>query len=392
MNKEMTMDKQLFEIPAIAMGLLQEKLDKLNVKAIKTGTGVITLVRVGRRTEPNGDQVVIVAVEGEPVKYKGFTFLARLDHNLDPSGASNIVYTMPGESLTEDQRELGANCEHCGWRRNRKDTFILRKDGSDSFMQVGRTCLKDFFGHDPVEIVRRAQYITKVIDAIKEAEEGGKAYMTNRRTLDLQSFLGYVVSCVEEFGWTSGKEAFGDETKQSTRDQACDAMFRWPYPDPEERPTKAHAETVERVLEYVLTLDPTKSDFNFNMVQMAKLEVIDYKMTGISAAMVFSYNRNLEFEAKKKLSPQQDMTKSQYVGEDKERLTMDVTILTCRAHEGDFGSYYITRMLDATGNLFVSFGAYHAEVGEAVTIRGTVKRHQEYNNTKQTVLNRVMAA
>ena len=262
--------KELFEVPAIAMGLLQEKLDKLTKKAKKAGTSDIKLVRVARRTEKDGTQICIVAIEGEPVKYKGYTFLARLDHNIDPSGESNIVYSMPGEELTEAQRSLGANCEHCGWKRKRKDTYIMRKDADGSFLQVGRTCLKDFFGHDPAELVRRAQYITKVIDEVRKAEHPSEAYLTNRRTIDMVSFLAYVLRAVEEDGWTSGKDAFNDSGKTSSRDQAADAMFRWPYPDPAERPTKEQVEDAETFLEHITTLEPPKCDLNFHMTQLSK--------------------------------------------------------------------------------------------------------------------------
>lgn len=387
----MSMDnhKELFEVPAIAMGLLQQKLDKLSKKAKKTGTSEIKLVRVARRTEKDGTQICIVAIEGEPVKYKGYTFLARLDHNVDPSGESNIVYSMPGEELTEAQRSLGANCEHCGWKRRRKDTFIMRKDADGSFLQVGRTCLKDFFGHDPAELVRRAQYITRVIDEVRKAEHPTEAYLINRRTVDMVTFLSYVVSAIEENGWTSGKDAFGDSDKMSSRDQAANAMFRWPRPDPAERPTKEQVEYAETVIEYVKTLDATMSDFNFNMTQLAKIEIIDYKSTGIVAAMVFCYNRHLENEVKKSTAP--DLSSSAYVGAEKERLNIDATVLSSRWHDGQFGSYSITRMLDAAGNLFVSFGQYHADPGDNVSVRGTVKRHQDYNGVKQTVLGRVMA-
>lgn len=379
--------KQLFEVPSIAMGLLEQKLAKLAKKAKKAGTSDIKLVRVGRRTEKDGTQICIVAIEGEPVKYEGYTFLARLDHNVDPSGESNIVYSMPGEELTVAQRSLGANCEHCGWKRRRKDTFIMRKDDDGSFIQVGRTCLKDFFGHDPAELVRRAQYITRVIDECRNAEHPSEAYLVNRRTVDMLTFLAYVVSAIEVNGWTSGKDAFGDADKKSTRDQAADTMFLWPYPDPAERPTKEQVVYAEKVIAWVKTLDPTKSDFNFNMTQLAKIEIIDYKSTGIVAAMVFCYNRHLENEVTKSTAP--DLTSSEYQGNLLSRLDLDVTVLSSRWHEGQFGSYSITRMLDADGNLFVSFGQYHADPGTEVSIRGTVKRHQDYNGVKQTILSRV---
>lgn len=383
------MDKQLFEVPAVAMGLLSEKLAKLNKKALKFGSGEIKLIRVGRKTDENGNQVCLVAVEGEEVRIPGYKFIGRLDHNVDPSGASNIVYTMPGEELTHDQRTAGANCEHCGWSRNRKDTYFFRADSGD-MIQVGRTCLKDFMGHDPMKLVRRAQFITKIIDAVTEAGEGGKAYMTDRRWVDLETFLAYTVSCIEANGWTSGKEAWGDESKMSTRDQAANTMFHWPAPLPEDKPTEEHRATALKVMEYVATLDPAKSDFNFNMTQMVKMEVIDWKATGVAAAMTFVYTRHLEQEAAKKLAPaQKDHSTSVHVGDIKERLQLDITILSSRSHEGNFGVYNITNMVDAAGNVYVSFGKYSAAPGDKATVRGTVKRHDEFRGVKQTILNRV---
>ena len=61
------MKNELFEIPAIPMGVLQTRLDKLSKKAKKAGTGEIKLILVGRRTDADGTQVVIFAIEGEPV-------------------------------------------------------------------------------------------------------------------------------------------------------------------------------------------------------------------------------------------------------------------------------------------------------------------------------------
>ena len=86
-----------------------------------------------------------------------------------------------------------------------------------------------------------------------------------------------------------------------------------------------------------------------------------------------------------------DLSSSEYVGTEKERLNVDATILSSRRHDGQFGPYSVTRMLDATGNLFVSFGQYYADPGAKVSVRGTVKRHQDYDGVKQTVLGRVMA-
>lgn len=385
------MEKQLYEIPAANIGTLEGKLAKLNRKAKKAGTGEIRLVRVGRRVDEDRKVFYIVAIEGETVKFKGYTFIARLDHNVDASGESNLVYSMPGEELPEQYRDAAANCDHCKFRRNRKDTFILRKDDDSTLIQVGRTCLRDFFGHDPAEVARRLAYIVKLHDACREAT--GHAYINDRRHVDVEAFLSFVAKAVREHGWVSGSAAYQNHDLWSSKDLALDDM----YPNLGERslvgrkmPTDEDNETAEKALEFVRAMDPTKSDFNFNVVQIANMLVIDWKATGTAAAIVYCYNRHLENEEKKAAAP--DLSGSVYVGKEKERLTLDVTILGSRLYDGNFGSYYITRMLDGVGNLFVSFGAYHEDADSTVKIRGTVKRHQDYNGVRQTILSRVKAA
>ncbi len=385
------MEKQLYEIPAIAMGVLQDRIEKLNKKAVKAGTGDIKLVRVGRKTDDQNRQFYLVAVEGEPVKFGGYTFVARLDHNTDPSGESNIVYSMPGEELPAELRNADASCNHCGFRRNRKDTFIMRNDETNDLIQVGRTCLKDFFGHDPAEVARLAQYIVKIHDTIREAGEGGKAYMTDRRHIDLSLYLSYVARSVATHGWVSTAKARDSEYTASSRDDALDDMFHNWSTQWHRGPEDMHRETAKKAIEYTLTLDPNKSDFNFNMIQLAKLEIIDWKATGIAAAIIFNYNRHVEQTTKAATAkPKLDLSGSQYIGELKERLTINVTVLSFKKMEGDYGPYNLTRMLDDSGNLYVSFGTFKADPDTKLQIRGTVKRFNEFNGTKQTIINRVM--
>ena len=383
------MDTQLFEVPAVAMPILEEKLGKLALKAIKFGSGNIRLRRVGRKTDASGKQIVIVALEGDEVRILGYKFVGRLDHNVDPTGASNIVYTMPGEELTPAQRSAPARCEHCGYQRKRKDTYFFREDHHDTMIQVGRTCLGDFMGHDPKKLLLRAQFITKIIDTVRDAGQGGKAYLTDRRWVDLETYLSYVVDAIETNGWTSGKEAFNDPNKMSTRHQAANAMFRWPAPAPEEAPTADQIETAGKVIEYVKTLDPTQSDFQFNLVQMSKLQTIDWKATGMAAAMVYAYNKAQAPATT--TAPKKDYSGSVYVGDLGDRLERKVTILSSTPKEGQFGSYNVTRMLGEDGNVYVSFGKFYADQDHTLTVRGTVVDHHEFNNAKQTKLNRVAA-
>lgn len=86
---------------------------------------------------------------------------------------------------------------------------------------------------------------------------------------------------------------------------------------------------------------------------------------------------------------------SSHVGSLKERLTIKCKLVFAKHIERDFmPSFELLKFRDADGNLFVSF--FHGvvfcqdiDIGDEVTIKGTVKKHDEYQGVKQTIINRI---
>ncbi len=387
------MEAQLFNIPSANMYGLEKKLKALNKKALKAGTGEIKLTTISKTVEENKDGTVNVlfqvALEGETPKINGWSFIARLDHNTDPSGESNLIYVMPKEKLPENFRKATANCDHCGWQRKRRDTYVLQHEDTAEYKQVGRTCIRDFIGIDPARIAEQAERYMKAYKVLEEAIEeswGGKA-MEDHRTISLPKYLSWVSQSIRLYGWVSKGEAYNNENKVSTAAQAVGDMFST-YET--EKPTDEDKVLAEAAIAHVLTLD-TKNDFIFNINAIAKQNYLDWKATGLAAAIMLVYTRYLEDEAKSKAAA--DLTESEHVGALKERLEFDVRVIGKRWVEGYYGSSALIRMLDADDNLFVTFanGQFgdDVEIGDAVTIRGTVKKHDEFKGVKQTVINRV---
>jgi len=385
------MEAQLFNIPSANMEKLTKKIKTLNKKALKAGTGAITLTTISKTVDKNDDGTVDVtfqvALEGEIPRINGWAFIARLDHNTDPSGESNLIYVMPSADLPEHFRTAAANCEHCGWDRRRRDTYILQNEDSGEYKQVGRTCIRDFIGVDPARIAEQAERYTKAFRFIEEARESGWGGMNDHRDIYLPSYLSWVSQSIREYGWISGREAYEDFDKVSTASQAVGDMFATYKP---QLPTDEDKELAVAAIAHVLTLEP-KNDFLFNINAIAKQNYLDWKATGLAAAIMFVYNRHLEEEAKRKAAA--DLSKSEHVGALKERLEFDVRVIGKRWVEGYYGSSALIRMLDANDNLFVTFASGNfgddVNIEDKVTIRGTVKKHDEFKGVKQTILNRV---
>lgn len=80
---------------------------------------------------------------------------------------------------------------------------------------------------------------------------------------------------------------------------------------------------------------------------------------------------------------------SNYVGVVGEKISLQLTQLSCHSFDGSFGTTYINIFKDDLGNKFVWKTSYCvAKDNEKVALKGTVKEHSEYKNEKQTVLTR----
>ena len=386
------MEAQLFNIPSANMEKLAKKIEALNKKALKAGTGEIKITTISKTVDKNKDGTVDVrfqiALEGEIPKINGWAFIARLDHNTDPSGESNLVYVMPSADLPVHFRTAAANCEHCGWDRRRRDTYILQNEDTGEYKQVGRTCIRDFIGIDPARIAEQAERYVKALGLLDDAREPRWGGINDHRDICLPTYLSYVSMVIRECGWISGREAYEDRSKVSSASQACDEMFvsgRVPS-----IPSAEDKELAVTAMDYILTLEP-KNDFLHNLITITKQSYLDWKATGLAAAIMFVYNRHLEEEAKREAAA--DLSKSEHVGTLKERLEMDVKVIGKRWVEGYYGSSALIRMLDANDNLFVTFasGSFgdNINIGDQLVIRGTVKKHDDFKGVKQTILNRV---
>lgn len=386
------MEAQLFNIPSANMEKLAKKIKALNKKALKAGTGEIKITTISKTVDKNKDGTVDVrfqiALEGETPRINGWAFIARLDHNTDPSGGSNLVYVMPSADLPVQFRTAAANCEHCGWDRKRRDTYILQNEDTGEYKQVGRTCIRDFIGIDPARIAEQAERYVKALGLLDEAREPKWGGINDHRDICLPTYLSYVSMVIREHGWISGREAYEDQSKVSSASEACAEMFVVGHQP--SIPSNEDKELAVAAMDHVLTLEP-KNDFLHNIITITKQSYLDWKATGLAAAIMFVYNRHREEEAKREAAA--DLSKSEHVGALKERLEMEVKVIGKRWIEGYYGSSALIRMLDVNDNLFVTFasGSFGDDVniGDALTIRGTVKKHDDFKGTKQTILNRV---
>ena len=189
----------------------------------------------------------------------------------------------------------------------------------------------------------------------------------------------------------------------ATADLALDLMFSkdalrfFKQDHPHFAVTEAHRELAAAALAWAAEVEPT-NEYLANIRVVARCKAIDAKNAGIAASIITAYLRHTEQLRARELEASGPKV---HVGTVGKRQTFTVKVLGLREMGWDDYAQaprLLVRMADQDGNVLVwwtttvsSGGAamYDAGEGATLTIKGTVKAHDEFKGMPQTVLTRV---
>lgn len=407
---------------------LLEKLEKINRKAVKLGLPAVIIEWTGELLVPHEDigpggvrrtwvtRHLLCTVTGSAPCVNGWTFVATLQH---ADEAGTIIRSLPGlEAQIPLQYRTASrfSCDHCQTVRNRRDTYLLR-DGAGAFKQVGGNCLCDFLGgRDPHAAAAAAAFgfeVDEIFGAAREGRGDGRVY--------LEEYLTVVAAVIRVEGrWTSRKAAQAYNEKvaaaeggsgglDSTAQIARSYMFATD-PEHQRQVAKYRPEPVDQAFgEAALAWTretfhskaaETRSDFEHNLVVATTSTSVDSRNLGIAAAAAGMYYRHLGLEAERRTRA--ELAKdSQYFGTVGARSIFSAKLLQApKAIETQFGTTYLHKLVTPEGNLVTWFASgilCHDDGSDVLLVDapaftvliGTVKKHDNFRDEKQTVMTRV---
>ena len=352
---------------------VQKLLQKVNRKAAKLGTKPFAIVNEQRFT------TVVDRVEYSRVRFEvigqtpvisGWSVIASIDH---------VEGIVKGE--VSPQYVKHANCEHCNQNRLRNFTVILQnKEGIQK--QVGKTCLRDFLGHDPSAMLSFWSFLETIEDYCEE----NSGYSGGIASIELTEALCLAIDLVNRFGYVSRKKA--DETFQSTT--GSDVMG-W-YFSKKESEIKSrgaaivlHSEKAKTIIEWVKAkeVDPENS-YWYNMKSIAENEYTTHKSIGFAASMIPAYHREMEEQRER------EVQLNEYFGAIKDKINIEVEYTKTVTYSGFYGMGRIHFFKDSEGRCFKwsTSTSIPFNEGQKLKLVATIKDHEEYKGRKQTSVTR----
>lgn len=377
---------QVYNVPEAAFPWFKEKMDRLSKRSVKLVGEKLSLMVVGKHfTDPDTagrkTRMFEVFVAHPEVKLNGWRFVARIDHSQE---AGNIVRTLPGMELPAQYRTSEPVCEHCQYKRRRRDTFVVCQEETLEYKQIGSGCLRDFTGHIGADKwAKLAELIGEVGNLHRAAgERGAQGDLQDFRYIDLELFAGYVAQSVMQDGWIS-KGVAKETGKVSTHFRAeTDFHERAEVSDEAKRIAVAAIEWAQGFAD----APEEMNDYQHNAYVIASSGAIEPRQMGIAASIVGVYYTKHAKPAQQTIR-RADFRNSTWQGQPGDVLTLDVVVHA--VYPGQNSNRHM--FYDDQDNLYVWFASKESLSklkGKKVKLQCTVKTHSEYNGIRQTLINR----
>ena len=399
-----TLSAETFNIPPANLAKLNERIAKLNKRAEKIGVEPIKVEVGDRQTEeipveegghgrsPHGTrsalvrEVVPVTITGEAPKLNGWQFIATLEHDEDGTIIRRIPTFAKDVDLSQYRDATPENCDHCGYKRKRNDTYIVAYTGEGlagsgqvaptkidgTLKQVGSNCLKDFTGHESPQQV--AKFLEQVRNFLEEMRGGGYSEGGFVPRYSVREFLANTVWVARNFGWVSKKQAWEDG-KTATAVTAGYITQKVPnFELGSEAPlalTDSDYAWADKIIEWAENVEVPEDgdDYLHNVVTVIKGGTLTARQFGIAASATQAYKH---------------ARRDEHVGTVGERI--EITFTVERVFDNE--AYKTLVLRDKLGRSFKWMT--NVEIDPAKTYRGSFKvkshdTHERYG--KQTYIN-----
>lgn len=407
-----TATPNVYRIPATNFLRLEAEIAKMNKRADKLGCEPVKLTVLRVVTEKRKDQALgfeydftihECTVEGVAPKLADWTMVAAVE---PVTNGEMLMREVPGQTCPTEYRTTDLRCDHCNAIRRRKAIYVMRH-ADHGHKQVGRNCLADFLRTtNPESLLAGAEYLMDFSKMASDAEDEGWGMGGKRpeRVVSTQQFVAVVSVVMRKLGWVPRSAAQHDYDGGGPE---ATASIAWRIcTQPEDMYTKEmidrHGIAVEdgdvaraeAALCWARAIDSDNalSTYLHDLGVSCRQEYVVWKTSGYVASVLNAHGRVLAKEAQEKAAV--STAPKVHVGTKGERQVFDnLTIVGTHPYSTDFGPKVLVRFNDESGNVLVWRASGSPEwvvIGRKLSVKATVKDHDEYKGVPQTILERAV--
>ena len=375
-----------FTILKVSLGALTERVEKFKRKVAKYGNASVIYevgepFRCWEETSPLfGKTVVEVNVEGQ-YQVPGYTFVASLEwqDNLH----RNLICRAPGvEELPAKYLTL-SQCEHCGQNRYRKYTIVLRNTTTGDYIQVGKSCAKDYVKQDISDYAAYLEWWSKLADQVNDLNCAGLSISPT--SYDMRYVLEQTCAEVRTRGFISVSAAAEKGTSSTAaRIRAMLSEEKDMHGNlivPEYVITDGDKALATKVEQWANSLaDDSSYNMNVHTLYAQSYIELDYRLNIFVSAVGTFVRKLTEGEAAAN-------NKSQFVGKVGDKIQFIATPEAICSFDTVYGTTHIYKF-NVEDNVFIWKTSKFLCCDYRYEVSGTIKAHSAFKGIRQTEITR----
>jgi hypothetical protein len=290
------------EVPLVAVGWLQNGIDKLNNKGFKLGLPPSKIEVVSENIALGTKKIRVI--KSIPIIPGNWELVAKInvfknDMGKLESDTFNLGRRVIPDKYIESPDNL--NCELCHKEIYRREYYLLYSKDNNVYKCVGSSCLSDLLpglGTDAVKIAQYAAEMEKYIQQFKEQIKGQKRSGSDISTsyrksgIPIPFFLSRVYEIAKTGDYISRKNA-REQGLESTADKAYNKCFDDLSQDNLSL-TISDLPFVNAVIDWIQTLSTSSNDFLKNLYDASVSGFATRRNMGLLASAIPSYYRSLK--------------------------------------------------------------------------------------------------
>lgn len=335
--------------------------------------------------------VSLVFGEASKLVLNGWQLVGTVDKGDD---GINFVHTFGNDEdidWAEYTHHHEPTCDACKFKRRRMKSHIIR-NGRD-VLEVGSECLKMYTGGYDVPALVRS--MMKVNNRLAGYAMLGPKY----ERIDTEFFLALSFEAMTRYGWSSRSKPDGEPTADRALDAIRNNGGLLRSNDKfisDHEVSETSGKRAASALAWLSEVDTGGNTYLHNIKKLGSKPTFEAKYAGYVASIAMAYEKSRT----RKQQAEKEQVESGYIGEPKKRLVFkDLELIGCFDIPGYYGTTYLHKFRDESCNIITWFSSsqnygYDLDTNEIerskarFTGKATVKKHEEYNGVKQTVITR----
>lgn len=301
--------------------------------------------------------------------------LAKSDIHTDPDNMMHKTFrklSAEEERIVQDAPRGKQHCDHCSTSRLRSFMFTIKTP--EGVSRIGSGCLEKFIGF---KYRMWSDNYESLAEDLENSFDFSFADLEKDKLVEVDDFLLQASYLIETYGYFNA--SMGNDP---TGISAFDRIIAGETSSDMKRFNDKKDAVKAYIMASLFDENQRSNDYFVNLRTIIGTGYLSVKQANLLASSIPSYEKNLQFLAKKAAAVNQAC---QHVGAEGDKLILtNLTVESAYLDFKQFGAMTKFKFFDESGVLYSweASGEFNVEVGDKVNVAGTLKKHVKWESKK----------